>query len=162
MEKDAQNTDTQNPANLPCIERIQLLLNQAENIDQDTIESMPALAQEINELSAAISYENGKTESLLLLARYNAMRDNYIEAIGLADDACQKFTDAGDALGQIKALGTLGFSYGQLGRLDTALRYFLDGLKLYNDNGFTDQVAEAIKGNLLNNLASNLWRFGQV
>lgn len=135
-------------------EAIDLLIHHAENLDNDDIEALAAMASSICDASGRLRYTRGETESQLLMARYNAMKDNYIEAIRLAGSALQKFSDAQDALGQVKSLSTLGFSYAQLGRLDTALVHFLDGLKLYNDNALAGADAEAIKGSLLNNLAS--------
>ena len=136
------------------IERIGRLVRKAENVDQDALETLPALAGEIAEKSAALGYARGETEAKLLLARYSAMKDDYIEAVRLSLEALKRFEEAGYALGRVKALSTLGFSYGQLGKLDAALGYFLDGLKLFDESGFSGADAEALKGNLLSNLAS--------
>jgi diguanylate cyclase (GGDEF)-like protein len=136
------------------IEKIDRLIHKAENVEQDAVETLPKLAGEIADASAGAGYARGGIESKLLLARYAAMKDDYIEAIRLSSEALRRFEETGYAMGRIKALSTLGFSYGQLGKLDTALAHFLDGLKLFNEGGFTGADAEVIKGNLLSNLAS--------
>ena len=135
-------------------ERISRLIGLAEALDQDGIECLPRYIDEIRRESAGVSGLDSEAQCLLLMARYHAMKDNYVEAVTLSGEALRQFEETADAIGSIKAIDMLGYAYGQLGRLDEALRYFLDGLALFDRSSFECAEAGVLKGNLLSNLAS--------
>lgn len=154
MSFDHKRPESNKEGSTATTDSIQLLIQQAENIGHDHIESLAELSQRIGEESEKACYPKGKIESMLLMARYYALKDENVEAIQLATEALQMFEQSSDTVGQVKALSTLGFSHGQLGRLDAALQHFLDGLKLLDQSGTSGHDADAIRGNLLNNIAS--------
>ncbi len=149
------NTESCGSTALPGLtpEGIDELIHQAESIAHDDVDSLAALAERIRSESVVAGYRKGQLESLLLVARYHALKDENLDAIRLATEAMELYAQSSDALGQAKALSLLGFSHGQLGRLDSSLEHLLAGLQtLARCETLPD--AESIRSNILNNLAS--------
>ncbi len=129
------------------------LVHQAESIAHDDADSLAVLAERIRSESIIAGYWKGQLESMLLTARYHALKDENLDAIRLATEAMEFFAQSSDALGQAKALSLLGFSHGQLGRLDASLEHLLSGLQMLARCTTTPDT-ESIRSNILNNLAS--------
>ncbi len=129
------------------------LIHNAESLGHDDVEALAALTDRARAESERADYPKGRMESMLLGARYHALKDENPDAIRIATEAMELFAHSSDTLGQAKSLSLLGYSHGQLGQLDTALERLLSGLQML-DQCPPSMDVDGIRGNILNNLAS--------
>lgn len=88
------------------------------------------LCREAYELSESINYQNGLSESLLCLSYNDIHLGNYSEAIEKSYKALEILETLDNPLWKMKAINSLGFTYGLLGKNDKSLEFFLKGLKI--------------------------------
>ena len=126
---------------------IDLMIETGWNIDAADIRRAFRLGKKAEKLSRMENYENGISMSLILLARCCGLKGEYAEAFDLANQGNEIAIHLGNVKGQVKASYVLGYLYNEMGNLESALSYYLNGLKLIKESGM--EIAEEIKADVL-------------
>lgn len=146
-----------------ALSKIDLQVSLAWELAAINIEKMYFLVEEIEASLKDLSYEKGQFSCLCLKALYAIRKDEYFEAMELANLAYDEFITLGFVEGQVRALRILSTVYGQLGKFDECLNICRRGLALVKEHHLPikEENNTPIEFTFLNNIAATYSYLGR-
>ena len=117
------------------IEEIDALIAAAWDVVTTSREGALEMIERVQAGSTALQYQRGMIQHLLLRARYEGGRDQYIDALVQANEAHRLAQETQEPDLIIRSCRVLGYLYSQLGKYDNALMHLLDAIRRINETG---------------------------
>ena len=148
---------------LDAIKKFDLQISLAWELAAINIEKMYILVEEMENSLKSFPYEKGHFSCLCLKAIYAVRKDEYFEAMKLANLAYDAFNSLGFIEGQARALRILSTVYGQLGKFDECLNICRKGLALVKEYKLpiSEENNTPIEFTFLNNIAATYSYLGR-